>query len=205
MITQILAKVLPVLVMIALGRICATKGILNDDQHAGLKNIIGDILLPVVLFQAFFTADYGTRMLLVFALVFARYGAALAAGYGLRRFVKPYDRFMPLLMTSAEGGMLGYALYALLCGADQTKTYAMVDIGQTVFGFTVFLTALKAAGVMVHRHTLKNDAPRGIFCAIGRCTDCVMIVDGQPNVRTCVTPLHAGMKVQTQYGVSAKE
>ena len=40
MITQILAKVLPVLVMIALGRICATKGILNDDQHAGLKNII---------------------------------------------------------------------------------------------------------------------------------------------------------------------
>ena len=48
MITQILAKVLPVLVMIALGRVCATKGILSDDQHAGLKNIIGDILLPVV-------------------------------------------------------------------------------------------------------------------------------------------------------------
>lgn len=39
---------------------------------------------------------------------------------------------MPLLMTSAEGGMLGYALYALLCGADQTKMYAMVDIGQTM-------------------------------------------------------------------------
>ena len=67
MITQILAKVLPVLVMIALGRLCATKGILSDDQHAGLKNIIGDILLPVVLFQAFFTAEYGRRMLLVFA------------------------------------------------------------------------------------------------------------------------------------------
>ena len=65
--------------------------------------------------------------------------------------------------------------------------------------------ALRAAGVMVHRHTLKENEPRGIFCAIGRCTDCVMIVDGEPNVRTCVTPLRAGMKVQTQYGVSAKE
>ena len=53
----------------------------SDGQHAGLKNIIGDILLPVVLFQAFFTAEYGRRMLLVFALVFAGYGAALAAGY----------------------------------------------------------------------------------------------------------------------------
>ena len=65
--------------------------------------------------------------------------------------------------------------------------------------------ALRAAGVMVHRHTLKKNEPRGIFCAIGRCTDCVMIVDGEPNVRTCITPLRAGLRVQTQYGVSAKE
>ena len=158
MITEILSKVLPVLVMIALGRLCETKRIINDEQHAGLKAIVGDILLPVVLFQAFFTADYGKRMLLVFVLVFVGYGAALAAGYALRRFVKPYDRFMPLLMTSAEGGMLGYALYALLCGADQTKTYAMVDIGQTVFAYTVFLTALKAAGgeKMTPKFIMKN-------------------------------------------------
>ena len=32
-----------------------------------------------------------------------------------------------------------------------------------------------------------------------------MIVDGKPNVRTCITPLKAGMQVQTQYGISAKE
>jgi hypothetical protein len=32
--------------------------------------------------------------------------------------------------------------------------------------------ALKAAGVMVHRYTKKEHKPRGIFCAIGRCTDC---------------------------------
>ena len=158
MITEILSKVLPVLVMIALGRLCETRQIINDEQHAGLKAIVGDILLPVVLFQAFFTADYGKRMLLVFMLVFVGYGAALAAGYALRRFVKPYDRFMPLLMTSAEGGMLGYALYALLCGTDQTKTYAMVDIGQTVFAYTVFLTALKAAGgeKMTPKFIVKN-------------------------------------------------
>ena len=56
--------------------------------------------------------------------------------------------------------------------------------------------ALKAAGVMVHRYTKKEHKPRGIFCA--------MVVDGKPNVRTCMTPLAEGMKVQTQYGVSDK-
>ena len=61
--------------------------------------------------------------------------------------------------------------------------------------------ALKAAGVEVHRFTAKRHEPRGVFCAIGRCTDCVMVVDGKPNVRTCMTPLAEGMDVRTQDGV----
>jgi hypothetical protein len=65
--------------------------------------------------------------------------------------------------------------------------------------------ALKAAGVMIHRYTKKYHKPRGIFCAIGRCSDCVMIVDGKPNIRTCITPLKEGTVVLTQYGVTAKE
>ena len=65
--------------------------------------------------------------------------------------------------------------------------------------------ALKAAGIMIHRYTAKQHKPRGIFCAIGRCTDCVMVVDGKPNIRTCVTPLKEGMDVQTQFGCSAEK
>lgn len=145
MVTQILSMVLPVLVMILLGRLCAAQGILNDERHAGLKSIIGDILLPVVLFNAFFTANYNGRLLLVFVLVFFSCLLALMAGFALRRFVRPYDRYMPLLMTSFEGGMLGYALYALIAGQNQTAMYAMVDIGQTMFAYTVFLAALKSA------------------------------------------------------------
>lgn len=63
--------------------------------------------------------------------------------------------------------------------------------------------ALKANGIMVHRYTSKTHEPRGIFCAIGKCTDCVMVVNGTPNIRTCITPLEEGMDIQTQYGVSA--
>ena len=61
--------------------------------------------------------------------------------------------------------------------------------------------ALLAAGIRVFRKTAKKGYPRGIFCGIGRCTDCVMTVDGKPNVRTCVTPVRAGMKVETQNGL----
>lgn len=76
--------------------------------------------------------------------------------------------------------------------------------GKTMTGYEgePIAAALRAAGVMAHRHTAKKNMPRGVFCAIGRCTDCVMVVNGKANVRTCITPLAEGMKVQTQYGLS---
>lgn len=60
--------------------------------------------------------------------------------------------------------------------------------------------ALLSAGIKVFRNTSKRNDPRGVYCAIGRCTDCVMIVNGIPNVRTCVTPVENGMKIKSQIG-----
>jgi predicted molibdopterin-dependent oxidoreductase YjgC len=55
--------------------------------------------------------------------------------------------------------------------------------------------ALLAHGRRVFRRTPRFSEPRGVFCGIGRCTDCIMTVDGVPNVRTCVTPVRDGMVV----------
>lgn len=60
--------------------------------------------------------------------------------------------------------------------------------------------ALMANGRLTLRRTVKRGEARGVFCAVGRCTDCAMTVDGQPNVRTCVTPVREGMCVETQKG-----
>ena len=61
--------------------------------------------------------------------------------------------------------------------------------------------ALVAIGIIVFRRTEKYGSKRGIFCAIGRCTDCAMTVDGIPNVRTCITTVEDGMSVKTQEGL----
>jgi predicted molibdopterin-dependent oxidoreductase YjgC len=61
--------------------------------------------------------------------------------------------------------------------------------------------ALIANGIKVFRYTKKYNEPRGIFCAIGQCTDCVMVVNGTHNTRTCVTMVEDGMKIATQHGL----
>jgi len=62
-------------------------------------------------------------------------------------------------------------------------------------------SALVASGTKVFRYTEKYSNPRGLFCAIGRCTDCIMEVDGVSNVRTCITLVEEGMVVNTQKGL----
>ncbi len=64
--------------------------------------------------------------------------------------------------------------------------------------------ALLAAGIRVNRYTQKRHEPRGLFCAIGQCTDCVMVVNGVPNIRTCVTPVAPGMKIETQRSLEGR-
>ena len=61
-------------------------------------------------------------------------------------------------------------------------------------------SALIAAGIKTFRITRVMKESRGYFCGIGLCSDCMMVVDGVPNVRTCITPVKEGMKIETQMG-----
>ncbi|MCD8164620.1 MAG: (2Fe-2S)-binding protein [Synergistaceae bacterium] len=60
--------------------------------------------------------------------------------------------------------------------------------------------ALHAAVVRKFGESPELHHPRGLFCAIGNCSSCFMTVDGEANVRVCVTHVKDGMKVEEQRG-----
>jgi predicted molibdopterin-dependent oxidoreductase YjgC len=55
--------------------------------------------------------------------------------------------------------------------------------------------ALMANGVTSWRSTRKEGKPRGLFCGIGVCFDCLVEVDGEPNQRACMVRLTDGMRI----------
>jgi sarcosine oxidase subunit alpha len=65
--------------------------------------------------------------------------------------------------------------------------------------------ALYAAGVRVFSRSFRWHRPRGFFCAIGKCSACMMEVDGVPNVRTCKVYVRDGMQIRTQSGFPSAE
>ena len=66
-------------------------------------------------------------------------------------------------------------------------------------------SALLAAGVRVLTTTEVAGDARGGFCFVGRCADCLVIVDGQANQRACLTHVQQGMDVRIQHGHGAVE
>lgn len=60
---------------------------------------------------------------------------------------------------------------------------------------TTIGAALLNAGIRELRSTRFDHKPRGLFCAIGSCFDCVVTVDGVANRRACITPVANGMVV----------
>lgn len=60
--------------------------------------------------------------------------------------------------------------------------------------------ALMAEGAIALRRTPRRGDPRGLFCGMGVCYDCLVVIDGQPGCRACMTEVRDGMTVRLQEG-----
>ena len=70
--------------------------------------------------------------------------------------------------------------------------------GKRLIGFKgdTIASALVANGIIKFSHSIVNKRPRGFYCAIGNCGACNMRVNGEADVKTCITLLEANMIVE---------
>lgn len=103
---------------------------------------------------------------------------------------------------------MGRIEHHVILGELEEKREVQITVDGTVITARAgepILSALLASGIKVANISPKQHEPRGYFCGIGRCTNCVMTVNGDPNVRTCITPVEDGMVVETQDGLGKWE
>lgn len=83
-------------------------------------------------------------------------------------------------------------------GASRGEPFTFFFEGEPVTahpGETI-ATAVLATGRRTLRHTRHAGAPRGLFCAIGQCFDCLVDVDGEGPVQACLTPAEPDRRVE---------
>lgn len=98
------------------------------------------------------------------------------------------------LQTSPAGPMARDATQGLTFSMDGHLLEARQ--GDTV------AAALMLAGVTSLRDTPVSGSPRGPFCLMGSCFDCLVEIDGIPNRQACMVEVAEGMKVRRQAGAT---
>ena len=73
---------------------------------------------------------------------------------------------------------------------DRSQELTIMYDGKPVHAYAgdTIGSALYASGRRIFSRSFKYHRPRGLQCCSGHCANCQMTVDGQPNVRVCITP-----------------
>jgi predicted molibdopterin-dependent oxidoreductase YjgC len=82
----------------------------------------------------------------------------------------------------------------------ETQDFSIRVDGQALpakTGQTVAAVLLSAGWLAWNRSAV--GAPRGVFCGMGVCYDCVVTINGLPDQRACITPAVPGMHVETRH------
>lgn len=163
---QIIETALPVLLALAIGMLCRKKQFLSRDGVDTLKKVVLNITLPAVLVNAFATARYDGGTLVVPLVMFLLCCAGLVLGKLLARLLRLPGRLPPFLASGFEAGMLGFALFALLYPNDGTAQFAILDLGQELFVFTLYKGLLSSRQGQGRRALVKDAVTSPVLWAI---------------------------------------
>lgn len=141
-IISVIETALPVFLALGLGMLCRGRGFLSREGINALKKVVLNLTLPFVLLDAFATAEYSATALLLPLLMFGICCLALGLGFLVIRLSGMKSKLTPFLASGFEAGMLGYALFVLLFPGESVSQFALPDIGQTLFVFTLYKVLL---------------------------------------------------------------
>ncbi len=140
---KVLEIISPVLVMLILGALCRKWRLLDKNGINNMKVLVTNIMLPVAIFHALATSDYGTETAKLVGIMFVM----LVVSFGIGFLMKPlmtenYRKYLPFMVSVYEGGSMAYPLYTSLCGAENLSQIAVLDIAGLLFGFSVYMGML---------------------------------------------------------------
>ena len=141
---NVLATILPVVFMLGLGKYLAVKKLLSREAMDGIKALISQLMLPVVIFHALITTTFTRKSILLSLLVYAMFTVVLLLGIFRKKRFGRYG-MGSFLLAGCEGGMLGYPLYITLYGAAKLSVLMALDLGNILFAFTFFIVLINVA------------------------------------------------------------
>ncbi len=142
----VLNTIFPVMAMLFIGIFFRKKQLVSREGVNAIKFVILNVCLPAGLISAFASTSYSPTDIIIPVVIFAVCFLAWIIGKYAGKLLRLPSRLVPFLTTAFEAGMLGYALFEMLYGKERLAEFARVDLGQSLFIFTIYKVLLSAGG-----------------------------------------------------------
>lgn len=141
-ISLVISKLLPVIVIIALGWGLKHFNFLNEENNSFLKKLIVNVGLPAVIFISFLRVSITPSLVLFIPGIFLINLLLLGGG----KLVAPFigGKYTPFLFTGFEYGMFAVAVFSAGYGPESVSYLAIIDLGHELFIWFVFVTIFMA-------------------------------------------------------------
>ena len=83
---------------------------------------------------------------------------------------------------------------------DRGKAIHLTVDGHAVEAYAgeTVATVLLTSGHLIFHHYEESHSPPSLFCGMGVCYNCLVTIDGVPNLRACITQVTPGMVIETR-------
>lgn len=140
---EIISKVIPIFLLIALGYIIKQKNLVKQESMDELKNGVINIALPALLFITFRDMTLKKEYFLVIFVVFILLIILYIIGNLLNRIKSISHPLVPFIVTSFTFGLLGIPLFSSVFGVENLEKILIFGVAHEFFIWFIFYTLLK--------------------------------------------------------------
>lgn len=166
--TQVIAKMLPILLLLGLGLGLRKKALVSQSAVGELKKLVINLFLPAVLFVTFVEMELESQYFMIFIATFILLVLFYYIGVALNKVKKLYHPMLPFVLTATTFGLLGLSLYETAFGADKLVKMSILGVGHELFIWFVYITIMKIrlSNEKVSLGIIKNFATSPLIIAV---------------------------------------
>ncbi|WP_461205127.1 AEC family transporter [Clostridium sp. DL1XJH146] len=140
---EIVAKILPIILVIALGYLIRVKNYLSENTIKDLMKIILDCALPAVLFLTFLRMDLEIEYLNLTIAIIILNCLLFFVGYLINKLGLVKESILPFITTCFSFGLLGIPLYGTIFGIENLNKIVILGVGHELFVWIIYINLMK--------------------------------------------------------------
>jgi predicted permease len=140
---NIASVVLPIILLLSIGYIGRIKKYISQEVINGIKGLITNVMLPALSIGVFYKTQFTKASVIILPIMFTCWTIGFLLGFVIKNVLRmEKNSLLPYFTTTAETGMFGYGLYAMLFTRELLYNLALVDLGMALFVFGVYFFSL---------------------------------------------------------------